>query len=123
MHLYNPVFYVGKVPVLYLPYFGFPTDKTRRSGLLIPEIAYLSEQGLYYKQPIYFAPMQSWDLEFDPQIRTRRGAGIYTRRTPAYWRQVLEIGQDCWGLMCIFKIDKKRKNGLSIKTDLTAVLR
>lgn len=79
MHLYNPVFYVGKVPVLYLPYFGFPTDKTRRSGLLIPEIAYLSEQGLYYKQPIYFAPMQSWDLEFDPQIRTRRGAGVYTQ--------------------------------------------
>lgn len=77
LHLFNPVFYVGDVPILYLPYFGFPTDKTRRTGLLIPEFGYISDQGFYYKQPIYFAPYKSWDFELDPQIRTRRGAGIF----------------------------------------------
>lgn len=77
LHLYNPVFYIGDVPVLYLPYFGFPTDKTRRTGLLFPEAGYISDQGLYYKQPIYFAPYESWDLELQPQIRTRRGVGVY----------------------------------------------
>ena len=77
LHLFNPVFYVGDVPILYLPYFGFPTDKTRRSGLLIPEFGYIKSDGGYYKQPIYFAPYESWDLQLDPQIRTRRGVGIY----------------------------------------------
>lgn len=78
LHLFNPVFYVGDVPVLYLPYFGFPTDTTRRTGLLIPEAGYMSDEGFYFKQPIYFAPYDRWDLQFDPQIRTRRGAGLYT---------------------------------------------
>lgn len=77
LHLYNPVFYLGNVPVLYLPYFGIPTDDTRRTGLLFPEAGYINDQGLYYKQPIYFAPYASWDLELQPQIRTRRGVGIY----------------------------------------------
>lgn len=78
LHLYNPVFYLGSVPVLYLPYFGIPTDDTRRTGLLFPEAGYIDEQGLYYKQPIYFAPYDSWDLELQPQIRTRRGVGVYS---------------------------------------------
>ncbi|MCI6988846.1 MAG: LPS-assembly protein LptD [Campylobacter sp.] len=77
LHLFNPVFYVGDTPILYLPYFGFPTDKTRRTGLLIPEFGYSKDQGFYYKQPIYFAPYKSWDLQLDPQIRTKRGVGIY----------------------------------------------
>ena len=77
LHIFNPVFYVSDYPVLYLPYFGFPTDKTRRTGLLPPEIGYIGGEGAYYKQPIYFAPYESWDFQIDPQIRSRRGAGVY----------------------------------------------
>jgi len=76
--LYNSVFYIHNVPVFYTPYFSFSTDKTRRSGLLRPFFGYSSEEGIYYRQPIYFAPYKSWDLEFDPQIRAKRGAGIYS---------------------------------------------
>ena len=77
LHLYNPVFYIGNIPVFYLPYFGFSTDTRRRTGLLPPELGYGKSDGFYYKQPIYIAEYNSWDLQFDPQIRTRRGAGIY----------------------------------------------
>lgn len=77
LHLYNPVFYIWDVPVLYLPYFGVPMDKTRRTGLLPPEFGYSNKEGFYYKQPIYFAPYESWDFQIDPQIRTRRGVGAY----------------------------------------------
>ncbi|MGP1485345.1 MAG: LPS-assembly protein LptD [Campylobacter sp.] len=77
LHLYNPVFYIADVPVFYLPYFGFSTDTTRRSGLLQPEIAYSKGDGLYYRQPIYIAEYNEWDVQFDPQIRTNRGAGLY----------------------------------------------
>ncbi len=77
LHLYNPVFYVGRVPVMWLPYFGFSTDKTRRTGLLTPEFAFGRDYGLYYMQPFYIAEFDSWDLELDPQVRTRRGVGSY----------------------------------------------
>ena len=77
LHLFNPVFRIANVPVFYLPYFGFSTDTTRRTGLLPPELGYGKSEGFYYKQPVYFAPYNEWDLEFDPQIRTNRGAVIY----------------------------------------------
>jgi len=77
MHLYNPVFYAGDTPFLYLPYFSFSTDTTRRTGLLRPDMGFGSE-GLFYLQPIYFAPAVDWDVEITPQIRTSRGEGIHT---------------------------------------------
>lgn len=75
--LYDPVFKLGGVSVLWLPYFGFNTDTTRRSGLLLPEFAYLKDYGLFYRQPIYFAPADNYDIELDPQFRSLRGAGLY----------------------------------------------
>ena len=78
MNLYNARLYVQNVPLFYLPYFGYPTDKTRRSGLLIPTLGVSSSEGFYYQQPIYIAPQNWWDAELRPQIRTSRGEGIYT---------------------------------------------
>ena len=75
--LYNALFYIKNIPIFYTPYFSFSTDKTRRSGLLRPRLGYGSDDGIYYKQPIYFAPFKSWDFEIDPQIRTKRGHGVY----------------------------------------------
>lgn len=82
LSLYNSVFYgnlplFGQTPLMYLPYFGFSTDKTRRTGFLAPGIGYSKGEGLYYEQPFYLAPYNSWDLEIKPQIRTSRGAGLY----------------------------------------------
>lgn len=77
MQLYNPVFYANDIPVLYLPYFAFPTDKTRRTGFLRPDFGYGNSEGFYYMQPIYFAPALNWDLEVRPQIRTNRGEGLH----------------------------------------------
>ena len=78
LHLYNPVFYIKNTPVMYLPYFGFSTDKSRKTGFLTPQLSYSRNDGLVYLQPIYIAEYNEWDLEFDPQIRTNRGAGIYS---------------------------------------------
>ena len=78
LHLYNTLFYIQDIPVFYLPYFAFSTDKTRRTGLLIPTIGYGRDEGIFYQQPIYIAENQMWDLELDPQIRTERGIGIYS---------------------------------------------
>lgn len=78
LHLYNTLFYIKDVPIFYLPYFSFSTDKTRRSGLLRPKYGLSKDEGFYYLQPIYIAMQDNWDLEFDPQIRTKRGQGVNT---------------------------------------------
>ena len=57
------------------PYFGFSTNKERRSGLLKPKFGYGSKDGFFYMQPIYWAPRKDLDLEFIPQIRELRGYG------------------------------------------------
>jgi LPS-assembly protein len=79
LNLYNTTLYIYDIPVLYTPYFGYSLDTTRRTGLLRPSLGYSNDEGLYYQQPLYIAEQNWWDLEFLPQIRTQRGAGIYTK--------------------------------------------
>jgi LPS-assembly protein len=78
VHAYNPRLYFKNVPVFYSPYLGFPTDTTRRTGLLPPTIGYSNTSGLFYSQPIFFAPKANYDLEVVPQFRDNRGFGTYT---------------------------------------------
>jgi LPS-assembly protein len=78
VNLYNARLVVKDIPLFYLPYFGYPTNRTRRTGLLIPSFGWSGGEGFYYQQPIYFAPQNWWDAEFRPQIRTARGSGLYT---------------------------------------------
>ncbi|WP_198305794.1 LPS-assembly protein LptD [Arcobacter vandammei] len=78
INAYNPRLYFKNIPVFYLPYWGFPTDTTRRTGLLLPLIGYSKSEGIYYSQPIFFAPADNYDIEVIPQVRTLRGAGVYS---------------------------------------------
>ena len=78
MNAYNPRLYIKNFPVFYSPYLGFPTDKTRRTGLLLPTLGFSKTEGIYYSQPIFFAPAKDYDLELVPQIRTLRGGGAYS---------------------------------------------
>jgi LPS-assembly protein len=77
INTYNATLFINKVPVLYTPYFGFPNDKTRRSGLLKPTIGWSNNEGLLLIQPIFYAPALNWDIEYTPQLRTKRGDGHY----------------------------------------------
>ncbi len=78
INAYNPRLYFKNMPVFYLPYWGFPTDTTRRTGLLLPLVGYSKGEGVYYSQPIFIAPADNYDIELIPQIRTLRGSGIYS---------------------------------------------
>jgi len=78
INLYNMRLYIYDIPVLYTPYFGYSLDTTRRTGLLKPSVGLSNDEGFYYQQPIYIAEQNWWDLELLPQIRTSRGAGLYT---------------------------------------------
>lgn len=78
MQLYNARLYAGSVPVFYFPYIAYPTDTTRRTGLLRPTFGLSSDEGFMYQQPIYIAESPQWDLELLPQIRIKRGKGLYS---------------------------------------------
>ena len=75
---FNNRLYIGSTPVFYLPYFAFPADDTRRSGILLPTFGESNSDGFLYEQPIYLAPKDNYDIEFIPQTRTKRGSGLYT---------------------------------------------
>src|SRR5690606_32101080 len=64
---------VGKVPVLYVPIFAFPTDNRRRTGLLYPSISYSSRNGFDWRQPIYINLAPHYDMTLEPRLMTHRG--------------------------------------------------
>ena len=67
---------VGKVPVLYLPWFMFPTDERRRTGLLFPSISNSSRNGFDWKQPIYLNLAPNFDATLSPRLMSKRGAQL-----------------------------------------------
>jgi len=79
LNLYNTRIYIYDIPVLYLPYFGYSLDTTRKTGLLKPSVGISDKEGFYYEQPLFIAESNWWDLELKPQIRTNRGYGVYSQ--------------------------------------------
>ncbi|MBU1641908.1 LPS-assembly protein LptD [bacterium] len=77
INIYNARFHFGGIPLLYIPYFGYSLDRSRRTGLLIPSFGVSSSEGFYYEQPLYIVLGKSADLELRPQMRTLRGQGLY----------------------------------------------
>jgi LPS-assembly protein len=76
--LYKPTFYFKGKPIFGLPFFAFPTVRKRTSGLLRPQFGLKVDSGFIYMQPYFYAPKKNWDIEITPQIRTKRGEGLYS---------------------------------------------
>lgn len=69
---------VGKVPVLYVPWFTFPIDNRRRTGLLYPSIGSSGRNGFDWRQPIYFNLAPNYDLTLTPRYMSKRGLQLDT---------------------------------------------
>ena len=78
IELYDTTMYFMDVPVFYSPYLAFSTNNQRKSGLLFPLFGYGGDDGFIYEQPIFWAIAPNMDLEFNPQIRTKRSYGGYS---------------------------------------------
>jgi len=78
MTLSEAKLYFYDTPIFYFPYLAFPTVDKRTSGLLFPQFRLSDDEGFVYEQPIYYAPSNNFDIEFNPQIRTSRGFGGHT---------------------------------------------
>lgn len=78
LEVWNAVFRVGRVPVLYSPYLQLPTGDKRRSGLLMPTLSYDSIDGLDVTLPLYWNIAPNYDATFTPRFIQRRGVQLQT---------------------------------------------
>lgn len=69
----NATIRIGKVPVLYVPWFKFPIDDRRVTGLLYPDIRQSGRDGLDWRQPIYLNLAPNYDMTLEPRLMTNRG--------------------------------------------------
>ncbi|MBO3701725.1 MAG: LPS assembly protein LptD, partial [Candidatus Accumulibacter sp.] len=69
----NAVLRMGKVPVLYVPWFKFPVDDRRQTGLLYPSVSMSGRNGFDWRQPIYLNLAPNYDLTLTPRLMTERG--------------------------------------------------
>lgn len=66
-------FRVGHMPLLYLPWFSFPTDNRRMTGFLYPTIGHTSRSGYMVSAPFYLNLAPNYDATLDPRMYTTRG--------------------------------------------------
>lgn len=64
--------YIGQVPIFYTPYFNFPIDDRRASGVLIPSLRYSNHNTLDFALPYYLNLAPNYDATLIPRILTNR---------------------------------------------------
>ena len=60
----SPIFYIGNVPVLYLPFGVFPVVLERQTGFLFPRLGYSSKYGPEVKTAFFWAMTKNMDSTF-----------------------------------------------------------
>jgi LPS-assembly protein len=63
----------GGVPILYLPYFQFPIDGERRTGLLFPTVGQSDNTGFDIRWPVYLNLGPNYDATLTPRYMSDRG--------------------------------------------------
>ena len=78
LEVWNAIFSIGKVPVLYSPYLQLPTGNKRRSGLLMPTFNYDSTDGIDFALPFYWNIAPNYDATLTPRVFQHRGVQLQT---------------------------------------------
>ncbi len=66
----------GYVPILYFPWFTFPIDNRRRTGLLFPTIGRSDTTGFDVREPLYLNLAPNYDAQLTPHYMSRRGTQV-----------------------------------------------
>ncbi|SPL69851.1 LPS-assembly protein LptD [Acinetobacter stercoris] len=69
----NTKLYVKDVPVLAVPYFNFPIDDRRTTGILNPNFGYTNDGGFQLTVPVYLNLAPNYDATITPRIMGSRG--------------------------------------------------
>ncbi|MGB8926020.1 MAG: LPS assembly protein LptD, partial [Pantoea agglomerans] len=71
--IWNARFKIGSVPVFYSPYLQLPIGDRRRSGFLIPNAKYGSNNGFEFTLPYYWNIAPQADATITPHYMSKRG--------------------------------------------------
>ncbi|QNK31827.1 LPS assembly protein LptD [Serratia sp. JUb9] len=71
--IWNARFKIAGVPVFYSPYLQLPVGDKRRSGFLIPNAKYGSNNGFEFMLPYYWNIAPNFDATITPHYMTKRG--------------------------------------------------
>jgi len=66
------------VPILYAPYFSFPTSNARKSGILTPTIGSAGRSGNEISLPYYWNIRDNYDATIAPRWLSNRGLQVGT---------------------------------------------
>ena len=70
----NTKLYIKDVPVLAIPYFNFPIDDRRTTGILTPTFGVSNVSGVELGVPVYLNLAPNYDLTLTPRYLSKRGA-------------------------------------------------
>ena len=70
--------YFHEVPFLYLPYFQFPVDDRRMSGILAPKVGYAERDGASVIVPVYWNMAPNYDMTITPAWYQNLGLQLNT---------------------------------------------
>ncbi|ANF81994.1 LPS export ABC transporter periplasmic protein LptC [Acinetobacter sp. NCu2D-2] len=69
----NTKLYVKDVPVLAVPYFNFPIDDRRTTGVLTPSFGFTNDGGVELGVPVYLNLAPNYDATITPRYLADRG--------------------------------------------------
>jgi LPS-assembly protein len=70
----NTKLYIKNVPVMAIPYFNFPIDDRRTTGILTPNFGFSNTSGFELGVPVYLNLAPNYDLTLTPRYLFKRGA-------------------------------------------------
>jgi len=70
---HNTKLYVKDIPVLAVPYFNFPIDDRRTTGILNPSFGFTNDGGFQLSVPVYLNLAPNYDATITPHIISERG--------------------------------------------------
>jgi LPS-assembly protein len=68
----------GNVPILYVPWFQFPIDDRRRTGILFPAAGDSDNTGVDLRVPLYLNLAPNYDAQITPRYMAERGTMVGT---------------------------------------------
>lgn len=71
--VYNSWLTFYRIPIFYTPYWNFPIDHRRKTGLLFPTYGHSSRSGYNLATPFYWNIAPNYDATFTPNLYTKRG--------------------------------------------------
>lgn len=74
--IWNARFHIGPVPVFYSPYMQLPIGNRRRSGFLIPNAKFGSNNGFELMLPYYWNIAPNYDATITPHYMSKRGTQL-----------------------------------------------